>query len=648
MKKKLSIFLAFLLLISSFAGCSKEANNDKADTTAVKNGAFGLGEESGYTPYVGALFSLPYFIDHKVGLELSGKIYGRKTAVSGPSEYDMTALSSAIEQQIPQNPTAIFVSAFEDTVAPSIDKAVDAGIPVFTIDMDTLKSKRDVFIGGDTYDYGRVHARAIAEALGGKGKILIHYNVGQNSQDQRAAGFKEEIAKYPDIQIVQEVAGQTDTSHDADAIKAALQANPDVTGISTMVSTGGVAAATAVRELGKTGQITIVADSKDDATLKLIESGELYATVAIKTLTENLYAQTLVDGMMRNSVSISTDDKAANINALPSFIDIGTFVIKKDTVKNFYQKSDPFDYSDLKVTEPSKDDVYYLIGGLLEQPYFIDHKVGFETACKELGVTGKFIGPSGYDMTAEAQMIEDAIAQKPKGILVMAFEDTLAPAINKAKEAGIPVITIDMDTIESQRDFFVGGDTVEYGRIHARTIAEALNGKGKILIHYNVGQNSQDQRAKGFKEEIANYPDIEIVQEVGGQADLSKDSDALKAALQAHPEVTGISTMVSTGGVAAATAVRELGKTGEITIVADSKDDATLKLIESGEINSTVAIKTKIEPYIAMKILALKNYTNIQVSQDDSAAGLNILPNRIDIGTFVINKDSAKYFYLSK
>ena len=163
-----------------------------------------------------------------------------------------------------------------------------------------------------------------------------------------------------------------------------------------------------------------------------------------------------------------------------------------------------------------------------------------------------------------------------------------------------------------------------------------------------MGQNSQDQRAKGFKEEIANYPDIEIVQEVGGQADLSKDSDALKAALQAHPEVTGISTMVSTGGVAAATAVRELGKTGEITIVADSKDDATLKLIESGEINSTVAIKTKIEPYIAMKILALKNYTNIQVSQDDSAAGLNILPNRIDIGTFVINKDSAKYFYLSK
>ncbi|HHV09889.1 MAG TPA: sugar ABC transporter substrate-binding protein [Clostridiales bacterium] len=645
MKKKISMLLVFLLLIASFSGCSKKTDN--ADGK-VDSEAFGIGKETGYTPYVGALFSLPYFIDHKVGLEISGKIYGRKTAVSGPGEYDMTALSTAIEQQIPQNPTAMFVSAFEDTIAPSIDKAVAAGIPVFTIDMDTIKSNRDVFIGGDTIDYGRVHARAIAEALGGKGKILIHYNVGQNSQDQRAEGFKDELKNYPDIQIIQEVAGQTDTSKDADAIKAALQANPDIDGISTMVSTGGVAAATAVRELGKTGEITIIADSKDDSTLKLIESGDLYATVAIKTITENLYAQMLVDGMLRNSVSISADDKAAGINALPGFIDIGTYVIKKDTVKNFYQKADPFDYSDLKVTEPSKDDVYYLIGGLLEQPYFIDHKMGFETACNELGVTGRFIGPSGYDMTAEAQMIEDAISQKPKGILVMAFEDTLTPAINKAKAAGIPVITIDMDTIDSQRDFFVGGDTLEYGRIHARTIAQALNGEGKILIHYNVGQNSQDQRAKGFKEELAKYPGIQIVQEVGGQADLSKDSDALKAALQAHPEVDGISTMVSTGGVAAATAVRELGKTGEITIIADSKDEATLKLIESGEINSTVAIKTRIEPYIAMKILALKNYTNIQVSQDDSAAQLNILPNRVDIGTFVINQDNAKYFYLSK
>lgn len=598
------------------------------------------------TPYVGAVFSLPYFIDHKVGLELGGKMYGFNTPVLGPSEYDMNALVSALEQATAQNPNALFVSAFEDTVAPAIDSAVQKDIPVFTIDMDTLASQRQLFIGGDTFDYGRVHAQTIAEAMDGKGNILLHWKIGQNSQDQRAAGFKEELKNYPEMKIVQEVGSETDTSKDADALKAALQANPDVDGISTLVASGGVAAATAVRELNRQGEVTIIADSKDDATLKLVEDGELYATVAIKTLTENFFATMLVDGMLKNNVSISKDDKLAKIDALPSFIDVGTFAITQENAANYYQKSNPFDYSDFEIEKPSKDDVYFCIGAVLELPYFIDHRMGFEAACEEIGVTGKFIGPQGYDMTAQAQMIEDAIAQKPKGILVMAFEDTLAPAIDKAKDAGIPVITIDMDTLESKRDFFIGGDTYEYGRIHARTLAEALGEKGDVLLHWKIGQNSQDQRAAGFMEELAKYPNIKVVQEVGSETDVGKDADALKAALQANPSVTGISTLVASGGVAAATAVRELGKSGEVKIIADSKDDATLQLIENGELEATVAIKTRIEPYLGMKILQILNYTNLAISQDDAAAGNTILPNRIDIGTFVINKDNAEYFYL--
>ena len=123
----------------------------------------------------------------------------------------------------------------------------------------------------------------MAEALGGEGKVLLLYKIGQNSQDQRAFGFKDELKKYPGIELVQEVGSETDTSKDADALKAALQANPDVTGISTLVASGPVAAATAVRELGLQGKVQIVGDSKDDATLKLLEDGELFATVALKT-----------------------------------------------------------------------------------------------------------------------------------------------------------------------------------------------------------------------------------------------------------------------------------------------------------------------------------------------------------------------------
>ena len=649
-KKKLTRVFALLLttamLLSVLAGCGQTPEQttepDESQTENVQS------SEKAYVPYVGALFSLPYFVDHRMGLEMGGIVYDLDTDVIGPSEYDMTAEMNAIEQQAALKPAALLVSAFEDTLSPAINAAVDAGVPVITIDMDTVSSDRQVFIGGDTYDYGRVHARTLAEALGGKGKILLQWNQGQNSQDQRAQGFQDELKNYPGIEIVQFMTSETDTTRDADAFKAALQANPDIVGISTLVSTGAVAATTAVREMGMQGKVTIVGDSADDATLKLIETGELYATVSIKTRTENLYATMLVDGLLKNNVSISTNDEAAGINALPNFIDIGTFAITKETAPYFYLPEDPTDYSNFTVETPSKDDVYYCIGALLSLPYFQDHKIGFEAACEELGVTGKFVGPMDYDMTAEAQMIEEAIAQNPKGILVMAFEDTLTPAINKAKAAGIPVITIDMDTIDSERDFFIGGNTYDYGRIHARTIAEALGGEGKILLQWNQGQNSQDQRAQGFQEEIANYPGIEIVQFMTSDTDTAKDADAFKAALQANPDIDGISTLVSTGAVAAATAVREMGMTGDVVIIGDSKDDATLNLVESGEVYATVAIKTRIEPYLAMKILYLMNYTNFSISRDDEAAGMDILPNTVDIGTFVITKDTAQYFYMEQ
>ena len=649
-KKKLTRVFALLLttamLLSVLAGCGQTPEQttepDESQTENVQS------SEKAYVPYVGALFSLPYFVDHRMGLEMGGIVYDLDTDVIGPSEYDMTAEMNAIEQQAALKPAALLVSAFEDTLSPAINAAVDAGVPVITIDMDTVSSDRQVFIGGDTYDYGRVHARTLAEALGGKGKILLQWNQGQNSQDQRAQGFQDELKNYPGIEIVQFMTSETDTTRDADAFKAALQANPDIVGISTLVSTGAVAATTAVREMGMQGKVTIVGDSADDATLKLIETGELYATVSIKTRTENLYATMLVDGLLKNNVSISTNDEAAGINALPNFIDIGTFAITKETAPYFYLPEDPTDYSNFTVETPSKDDVYYCIGALLSLPYFQDHKIGFEAACEELGVTGKFVGPMDYDMTAEAQMIEEAIAQNPKGILVMAFEDTLTPAINKAKAAGIPVITIDMDTIDSERDFFIGGNTYDYGRIHARTIAEALGGEGKILLQWNQGQNSQDQRAQGFQEEIANYPGIEIVQFMTSDTDTAKDADAFKAALQANPDIDGISTLVSTGAVAAATAVREMGMTGDVVIIGDSKDDATLNLVESGEVYATVAIKTRIEPYLAMKILYLMNYTNFSITRDDEAAGMDILPNTVDIGTFVITKDTAQYFYMEQ
>ena len=145
MKRALSLILTLAMLLALFSGCTTNTETPdpsggsatpgtSSDATPPAGGdaADTIDMSTVYTPYCGALFSLPYFIDHRVGIDLAGKFFGTKTACLGPSEYDMSALTSAIEQQISQNPTALFVSAFEDTVAPAIDKAVDAGTVSYT------------------------------------------------------------------------------------------------------------------------------------------------------------------------------------------------------------------------------------------------------------------------------------------------------------------------------------------------------------------------------------------------------------------------------------------------------------------------------------------------------------------------------------
>ena len=75
---------------------------------------------------------------------------------------------------------------------------------------------------------------------------------------------------------------------------------------------------------------------------------------------------------------------------------------------------------------------------LTNLPYFIDHRLGLEFAGKELGVKTKFVGPVDYDMTAMINTLEQTIAEKPAGILVVGFDPALKPSIDKAAEAGIP------------------------------------------------------------------------------------------------------------------------------------------------------------------------------------------------------------------
>jgi ribose transport system substrate-binding protein len=596
---------------------------------------------------VNALVNLPYFIDHQVGLYYAGEVLGAETKHVGPVDYDMTAMVNTMEQAIAENPDGINIVGFDAALKPAIDKAIDSDIPVVTLDAEVYGSKRLTFLGTGNYNAGRVGGELLAEAIGGAGKVALITKPGQSNLEERLAGYQDVFAEnFPDIEVVQIIADDSDTAKAAEGVKAVLQVHPDLAGVGCVEAAGGVGSATAVKELGMEGELMIVSMDRDDGTLQFIEEGVIYASVAQQSALMTFWGTMLMDGLQHNPVPIVTDNAAAGIIPMPEAVDTGVVIIKQDNAQYFYHADDPYDFSDIEITEPEPGETYVEISALINLPYFIDHQVGLYYAGEELGVETKYVGPIDYDMTAMVNTFEQVIAEKPAGIMVVGFDAALKPVIDKAIDEGIPVVTLDAEVYGSKRLTFLGTGNYNAGRLGGEVLAEAIGGAGKVALITKPGQSNLEERLAGYQDVFAeDFPDIEVVQIIADDSDTAKAAEGVKAVLQVHPDLKGVGCVEAAGGVGSATAIKELGLKDQVKIVSMDRDDGTLEFIEEGFIHASIAQQSALMTYIGTKILYYLNHAPVPIVPDNEAAMIVPVPESVDTGVIVINQENAKYFY---
>jgi len=286
--------------------------------------------------YIGvyAASALDYFYDHKIGLAKAGEDFGVQAEFLGPTDYDMSAVIATMDQSIGRNPDGIMIIGWEESIIPSIDKAVDAGIPVVTIDADLEDSKRIAFVGTGNFAAGQMNAQALVDMLGGQGKVAVVGSVVLSNIQARAAGCMDIFDKYPGIEVVERVAAEADDTTTAANTAALLQKYPDLDGIATLDGTSG-GVATAVREAGKAGEIAVIAFDRGDNILDAIEQGWISGTVVQQTALMPYYALTILFNLKHFPVDITSDNAAAGISGVPSDIDTGVVLVTKENLKYF-------------------------------------------------------------------------------------------------------------------------------------------------------------------------------------------------------------------------------------------------------------------------------------------------------------------------
>lgn len=300
------------------------------------------------------------------------------------------------------------------------------------------------------------------------------------------------------------------------------------------------------------------------------------------------------------------------------------------------------------VAAQTRDAEFVFLSVVTQVPFWADHRAGLEAAAADLGVKTTFTGPLDFDTAGQARQLDEIIARKPAGLLIFPGDAAaLAPGIDRAIEAGIPVACIIGDVPGSKRSVFLGISNFDAGRIGSEMLAEAIGGKGKVLLG-TFPAPSTLERVEGYKAVFAEkFPEIEVVDVVNDKADPSYAPTAYAQALLAHPDVVGIGGTDGDSGKGAALAVIEQGKVGAVKVVAMDRNPDMLPYIVDGTIYGAIAQKSWLESYLAVHLLDWLGQSKIKIVADSAAAGINPMPESVSIGVMRVTKDNVAAFMAS-
>lgn len=240
------------------------------------------------------------------------------------------------------------------------------------------------------------------------------------------------------------------------------------------------------------------------------------------------------------------------------------------------------------------------------------------------------------DREQQVQVVEGFLSQGVDGIVLAPFDkNALVRPVEEARRARIPVVVIDSALESDVPISFVASNNHHGGELAADEMARLLKGKGKILvIRYQEGVFSTEQREKGFVERMKNHPEIEIIssnQFAGATRDTAK-SAAENLLNRFGNEIDGMFTPNESSTAGALLALEDSKKAGKIRFIGFDSSDIFVQAMRDGKLDGVV-----VQNPFRMGELGVKTIV-------DHLRGTTV-PKRVDTGVTLItpgNLDSAE------
>ena len=231
--------------------------------------------------------------------------------------------------------------------------------------------------------------------------------------------------------------------------------------------------------------------------------------------------------------------------------------------------------------------VFAFVPKLLDNPVFQLAWQGAQAGATDLGkgkVEVQRFAPVKSDAVEQAQIIESLIERKVDGIAISVNDaDALQPTIDKAMDAGIPVVTFDSDAPKSKRISYYGTNNPASGRTMGENLVKYMGKKGKIAILMGTpGAPNLEERKNALLDYLKDYPDIKVVATEFCYDDVNKGVSAMEAVMQAHPDLKGWVLAGSWAIFTPAPGPFSAKKPGDLTVVAFDALPEELEYVRQG------------------------------------------------------------------
>ncbi len=224
----------------------------------------------------------------------------------------------------------------------------------------------------------------------------------------------------------------------------------------------------------------------------------------------------------------------------------------------------------------------------LNNPFFIELRDGAQAEADKLGVELQ-ITDAQNDSATQANQLATAATTADAVIINAVDSDAVSASASALNDAGVPIVAVDRAVNGADVASFVASDNVAGGEQAATALAEAIGGKGEVIVLQGVaGTSASRDRGEGFQKGLAAYPDITVVATQTANFDRAQALDVTTNLLQANPGVVGIFAENDEMGLGA---IQALGSRAgsEVKVAAFDGTSDGIAAIEAGTLTSTIA-----------------------------------------------------------